>query len=129
MAAMNTEAMQGAGGSEAGAVGEGGLQAARTRNSGAPAKAVSDAARTAGQRLSTAGLGVQTRNAELKNSQRERALSGLTGLTGAETGASNNALGEVAGNANANTNAANQSWDWSKYLLDPAISAAGAAKY
>lgn len=129
MAAMRTEAEQGAGGGQAAAVGQGALLGARTRNKGAAAEAVADASRGAGQQLSNSGLRVQTENAGLKNQQRQSALSGLTGLTGMETQASNNALGEVAPNANANTNAANQSWDWAHYLLDPAISAAGSAKY
>lgn len=125
LAKMKTENMETAGGSQAGAVGQGDLLAARTRNAGGPAAAIASAARTAGQNLSRANLGVDTENAKLKEGERQEGLSGLEGLTNTETGASNNALGEVASNVNANTNAASQSWDWAKYLLDPALSAAG----
>jgi hypothetical protein len=121
-AAMRTEAEQSAGGTQAAAVGQGGLLGARTRNKGAAAQAVADASRGAGQQLSNAGLRVQTENADLKNQQRAQALSGLTGLTGMETGASNNALGEVAGNVNADTNARKASYDWTS-LLSPVTAA------
>jgi hypothetical protein len=121
LAKMKTENMETAGGSEAGAVGQGGLLAARTRNAGAPMGAIASAARSAGQNLSRANLGVDTKDAMLKEQQRQAGLSGLENLTGLETGASNAALGQVASNVNANTNAANQSWDWAKYLLDPAM--------
>jgi hypothetical protein len=127
IAQMETGAQQSAGGTEAGAVGEGGLLAARTRNAGAAQNAVADASRGAGEQLSKNALGIRVGNAQLKERQRENATSGLEGLTGIETNASNNALGEVANNVNANTNAANESWNWARYILDPVLGAAGKA--
>lgn len=124
LAKMKTDAMQTAGGSEAGAVGQGGLLAARTRNAGGPAAAIASAARTSGQNLSRANLGVDTADAKLKEQQRQAGLSGLENLNSVETGASNNALGQVASNVNANTQAANQSWDWATKLLDPTLAVA-----
>lgn len=126
-AGMQTEAQQTAGGTQSAAVGEGGLQAARTRNAGAPAAAIADASRGAGEQLSKNSLGISNANARLKEGQRQSALTGLQGLTGLETGAQNTALGQVAPDVNANTNAANESWDWAKDLLDPALQASGQA--
>lgn len=127
--AMETGAQQSAGGSQAGAVGQGGLYAARTGNKGAAAAAIADASRGAGQQLSKNLLVIRSANANLKNEQQQSGISGLTNLTGLETGASNNALGNVAGLSNADTNAENASWDWSKDLLAPILSAAGQSKY
>ena len=115
-AAMNTSAQQSAGGSAAGAVGQGGLLAARTRNAGGADAAIADSVRSSGRQLSQGVLGTQIANAKLKEQQREGALSGLQGLYGTNTGASVNALGQVAGNVNASTGAENASWDWTKGL-------------
>ena len=125
MAAMRTQAEQGAGGTQASAVGAGALRAARTRNSGAAAKAISDSSRGAGEQLSKENLGIETGNQEMKNSNRRAALSSLTGLTGTETGASNQALGEVAPNVNANTNQEAEALDPIKMLMGPASAAIG----
>jgi hypothetical protein len=134
LAAMNTDAQQSAGGSQAAAVGQGALLGARTRNSGAAASAIGEAAREGGQQLSKNALGVQRANAGLKESQRQSALGGLENLTGLETGAANNALGvsngalsSVASNAQANTAAENASYDWASQIMDPLLSAAGGA--
>ena len=127
LAAANPAGLEAAGGSMAGATGQGALLAARTKNAGAPAAAIGESSRRAGETLSKAAVGTQMANAQMKEKQRQSALSGLGSLTGLETGAATNALGEVAQNVNANTNAANQSWDWAKYLLDPAMQAASGA--
>lgn len=125
---MRTEAEQSAGGSQAGAVGQGGLMAARTRNAGAADKAISDASRSAGEQFSNEGLGIGLANQKLKQAQRQSAQSGLEGLTGLETGASNNALGNVAANANANNNAVKNSWSWASDILSPVLGATSYSK-
>lgn len=127
LSSMETGAQQSAGGSQAGAVGQGGLYAARTRNKGGAAAAIADASRGAGQQLSKNLLGIRSANANLKNQQQQAGISGLTNLTGLETGASNQALGNVAALSNANTNAENASYDWAKDIFDPILSAGGAA--
>jgi hypothetical protein len=127
LASMETGAQQSAGGAEAAAVGQGALLGARTRNKGAAAAAIPEASRAAGQQLSQNTLGIRAANAGLKESQKQHALSGLESLTGIESGASNGALGNVAGNVNADVNAQNASWNWAKYILDPAMQAAGQA--
>jgi hypothetical protein len=95
--------------------------AARTRNAGVSDAATAASAKSAGQTLGKENLGVDLANEQLKQQQRNQATSGLEGLYGTNTGASVNSLGQVAENVNANTNAASQSWDWAKYLLDPAL--------
>ncbi len=127
LSAMETGAQQSAGGSQSGAVGQGGLYAARTGNKGAAAAAIADASRGAGQQLSKNLLGIRSANANLKNDQRQAGISGLTNLTGLETGAANNALSNVAGLSKANTDAENASYDWASDIFAPILSAGGAA--
>lgn len=110
-AALETGAMDTAGGSEAAAVGQGNLEAARTRNAGGFGQAVSDAARGAGETLSRGLLGVRGANASLKQHQHDAALGGLEGLYGTNVGGANSALGNVAPLVNADTQAENASWD------------------
>lgn len=124
---MTTAAEQSAGGTQAGAVGQGGLLAARTRNAGAPAAAISEAAREAGRQLSKNTLGIKIASAGLANQKRAQALGEMGGLYGTSTSGANNALGQVANNVDANSKAEEQSWNWAKYILDPAMQAAGAA--
>ena len=114
IAKMDTAAMQTAGGTQSAAEGEGALRAARTGNIGGSDAATAKAARTGGELASEGALSTQIRNAQLKQHQRDQATSGLEGLYGTNTGASVNSLGEVASNVNADTNAENASWDWTK---------------
>lgn len=116
MADMTTSQEQAAGGSEAGAVGEGLLHAARTRNAGGADAAIGESARAAGRQLSSGVLGTQLANQRLKQQEQQAGMSGLEGLFGTDTGASVGALGQVASNVNADTEAENASWDWTKGL-------------
>lgn len=125
LADMNTAAQQSAGGSMAGAVGQGSLLASRTRNAGTADAAIGQSARNASQAASTAALKPKLANAALKQQNRQAGMNGLQGLYGTNVGSSIGALGEVAPNVNANTNAENASWNWAKYLLDPTLEAAG----
>lgn len=110
-AAFETGAMDTAGGTQAAAVGQGNLEAARTRNAGGFGQAVSDASRGAGETLSRGLLGVRGANAGLKERQHDQALGGLEGLYGTNVGGASSALGNVAANVNADTNAENASWN------------------
>lgn len=125
LAGMQTEAQQTAGGTEAGAVGQGAMFGARTRNAGAAPAAIADASRAAGEQLSKNSLGISTGNARLKQQQKQEALGGLEGLTNLETGAANNSLGQVAGNVNANTSAINASYDPFTDIVNPLLQTAG----
>lgn len=124
---MTTAAEEGAGGGQAAAVGQGALLGARTKNAGASTAAIAEASRGAQRTLGQNTLGIKLASADLANQKRSQALSELGGLYGTSSGASNNALGEVASNSNANTNAANASWDWASKILDPALAAAGSS--
>jgi hypothetical protein len=125
IAAADTAAQQSAGGGEAAAVGQGALRAARTRNAGGADAAIAASGRTAGQNLSEAALGTRLANSRLKQSQQQAGLSGLEGLFSTNLSGGNAALGQVAPDINANTNAENASWDWSKDLFAPLLGAAG----
>lgn len=114
-AAMETGAQQAAGGTQAGAVGQGGLYAARTGNRGAASKAISDASRGAGEQLSQNLLGIRAANAKLKQQQRNTAISGLEGLYNTNVSGGNQALGEIAPLVNANTTAANSD-PWNQFF-------------
>lgn len=127
---MTTAAEEGAGGGQAAAVGQGALLGARTKNAGAPAAAIAEASRQAQRSLGTNTLGIKLASADLANEKRSKALGELGGLYGTSAEASNNALGQVAANSNANTNSENASWNWASKILDPALQAAsGAAKF
>lgn len=126
-AAFETGAMDTAGGTQSAAVGQGNLEAARTRNAGGFGQAVSDASRGAGETLSRGLLGVRGANASLKEHQHDTALSGLQGLYGTNVGGANSALGNVAANVNADTNAENASWNAFNNITGAITNAAGAA--
>lgn len=128
LAAADTAAQETAGGTQAAAVGQGALRAARTRNAGGSDAAVGSAARSAGQELSRASVGTRLKNAALKNEQSQFATKGLGSLFGENLTGGNQALGEVASNVNANTNAENASWDWSKDLLAPILASGAGTK-
>jgi hypothetical protein len=116
LAAMNTAVQQSTGGSTAGAVGQGDLAAARTRNAGAYAPALDASAQAGNRQNSEEALGVQAENANLKQKQQQAGLAGEQSLYGTNVGAgnealglSNNALGVAVNADNATTSAMN---DW-----------------
>ena len=122
VAEMTTQQQQGAGGSEAAAVGQGALRAARTRNAGTADAAIGQSTRTAGETLSKGLLATQMANARAKMQQQQEATGGLENLYGENLNSSVGALGQVASNVNANTGAENASWDWAKDVMDPILS-------
>jgi hypothetical protein len=97
MAAQTTAAEQTAGGSNAGATGGALLRAARTRNAGAAPAAIGASNRAAEQELSGINAGIQTKDADLQQKQRQQGISGLEGLYGENVGAGENALGLSTG--------------------------------
>jgi hypothetical protein len=95
---MVTQGAQSLGGSQAGAVGQANLMAARTGNVGGYAPAIDASARGSMRQQSDNTLGVDTQDAALKRAQQSQGLSGLNGIyqTGDQTamqslGAANNA--------------------------------------
>jgi hypothetical protein len=97
---------QGAGGANAGIVGQAGLQAARTHNTGALSGVLDSAARARQQTLSQNALGVQNRQADLQQHQMESAQKGLEGLYGTDVNADLKAQSLVPEDINAATAAA-----------------------
>lgn len=129
IAGMTTAAEQSAGGSTAGATGQGALLASRTRNAGTADAAIGQSARSAGQSLSKATTGIAQANANQKNANQRAALSGLENLEAGQVSGANQATGQVAPDVNANTNAENASYDWSNALFQPLLGAAGGSRY
>lgn len=125
LAALRTSNEQGAGGAAASAVGQGALRAARTRNAGAAPAATAAGVNSAGQQLSQANLDTNLANQKAKMAQTSQAEGGLEGLYGTDLNAGNNALGQVAGDVNANNQAENASYDWATDVFDPILQAAG----
>lgn len=108
--AMLVGGEQGAGGAASGITGQAGLEAARTRNSGATSSVLDQAMRRKGQILSSNALNVQGANAKLKQSQRSQALSGLEGMYGTDVGAQLKAMGIIPEDINAGVNAGKSGW-------------------
>ena len=108
---MNTAAQQSAGGSTAGAVGEGGLYAARTRNAGAAQNAIGSAVRSGGSNLSREAVGTEMADANLAQKKQAGALGGLQGMYGTELSGGENALGlSNSALSGADQSAANNPW-------------------
>jgi hypothetical protein len=74
-------------------VGQGMQRAAATNNAGAFGPAATQIAHDATAQLSDAALGIQNRDAMLKEQHREQGIQGLEGLYGENVGAGENALG------------------------------------
>ena len=110
LAAMNTASGQSVGGATAGAVGEGNLEAARTRNAGGFAPALDEAVRSGERTLSTNALDVQGKNAALREMNRQAGISGLSSLYSGKMGAMLSALGLGNQSTNALTDAGKSGW-------------------
>jgi len=106
---MLTSSSQSIGGSVAGAVGEGNLEAARTNNAGGYSAALDASARQGQVQNSVNALGVQNADAQLAH---QNQLFGLHGLDDIYHGANSTALGALgqATNASNNTNANTMGW-------------------
>lgn len=100
-----------AGGGATGAVqGEAGLNAMRTRNTGALSSVLDQAARRGGQNLSQSALGIQAQNEQLKQKQREEAAQGLQGLYGTDVGAQLKSMGIANEDLDTALKAGQQGW-------------------
>lgn len=77
---LNTASMESVGGSVAGAVGQGNLEAARTNNAGGYTAALDDAARGGMVQNSENALGVQNQDAQLATQNQRIGLNGLNGI-------------------------------------------------
>lgn len=115
-ASINTAAQQSAGGTNAGAVGQGGLYAARTRNAGAGQAAIGASSRSAGANLSKSAVGTEVQDADLAQQNRNRALGGLQGLYGEELTGGEHALG-LSNQALEGADKSSSDNIWNKILL------------
>lgn len=120
VAAQTTAAEQTAGGTNAGATGGALLRAARTRNAGAAQPAASEAGRNASQQLSQINAGIQSKNADLAQRNKQQAISTEAGLYGTNVGASNRFLDT---SNTALKNAGDLSNFWQQLLLEGVKSA------
>jgi hypothetical protein len=101
---------QGAGGATAGITGAAGLNAMRTRNSGALSGVLDQAARSKQQTNSENALNVQNESARLAQAKRSSALSGLQGMYGTDVGAQLKAMGIQDSDLNTAIQAGNTGW-------------------
>lgn len=126
--AINTANQQSIGGSVAGVVGQGNLQAARTGNAGGFAPALDEAARSGARQMSQNALNVQEQNAYLKNQQQQQAMNALGRLYGENTDATLRALGlsnQSLGESNQALGIAGDQKSWGNILTDSYAQALG----
>ena len=101
---------QGAGGAAGGIAGAAGLNAMRTRNSGALSGVLDQNARIKQQQLSQNALGVQNESAKLAQAKRASALGGLQGLYGTDVGAQMKSMGIQNEDINSQIEAGKSGW-------------------
>jgi hypothetical protein len=122
---MTTSAEQSAGGSNAGAVGQGSLLAARTKNAGTADAAIAKSAEKGAQTLGGENLDIQNENTAVKQKQQQAGLGGLESLYGTT---SRNELGGLDASNSALKTAADVQPFWQKLLLQGMQSAGQAAQ-
>ena len=101
---------QGAGGANAGIVGQAALQAARSRNPSGQTAALDEAARDRTKQLSENALNVQNKSATLGQEKQQNAQKELGSIYGVDTEANLKAQGLVPEDVNAETNAGKSGW-------------------
>lgn len=110
LSAQTAAAMGGAGGANAGIVGEANQQAATSRNAGGFQAALDDAARQRSKAAAGASEGIAANNAQLKQTQQQDASQGLQKMYGTDTSGMLDAMGQVPQDINAQTNAGQSGW-------------------
>jgi hypothetical protein len=101
---------QGAGGATGSVAGAAGLQANRSRNTGALSSVLDAAARAKSQQFSRGAEGVANEDTMLKESNRQAGIRGLQGLYGTNVSAQLGSAGQVGQDVNAEVNANNSGW-------------------
>lgn len=101
---------QGAGGATGSVAGAAGLQANRSRNSGALSGVLDAAARAKSQQFSRGAESVANENTALQESNRQAGLRGLQGLYGTNVNAQLGSQGQVSGDVNAEVAADKTGW-------------------
>lgn len=125
---MLGDAAAGAGGADAGIVGQANQMAARTRNGGGFQTALDSAARSRTQAAASTAEGIGAADANLKQTQKQDAEKGLQSMYGTDTSGMLDATGQEAPDLNAATNANNSGWlQQSMGVLNSLNGAAGTA--
>jgi len=125
--AMLGAAEGGAGGATAGLTTEANLESARDRNSGGNAGALDEAARIKDKALAGSSEGIAANNATLQQSQKQAAASGLQNMYGTDTSAQLKAMGLIAPDVNASSEAYGKG-DWASDLNGLTGAVGGVAK-
>lgn len=128
MIAMNTANEQGVGGATAGAVGQGNLEAARTRNAGGFQAANDEAARSGQRQVSQNAVDIQGENEAQRQKNQQAGIAGEENMYNTDTGATLGALGlsnsALAGASNSSQANSAAAMGWTKLGLDAASKAA-----
>lgn len=110
LGAEEAAAQGGAGGAEAGFVGNAAQRAATSRNAGGYQAALADAARSREQAAAGASEGITADNEKLKQQQSQEGAEGLGGLYKTDTSGMLTAEGQVPEDINAETKAGQAGW-------------------
>jgi hypothetical protein len=102
--------MGGAGGANAGLVGQAAQRAAATRNAGGFQAALSDAARSRDKAAAGSAEQIAGNNANLQEQQRQQGAQGLQGMYNTDTSGMLNAQGQQAKDIDAEVHAGNSGW-------------------
>lgn len=103
-------ALGGAGGANAGLVGQAMQRAGASRNAGGFQAALGEAARERTKAAAGASEGIMAGNENLKQTQRQEGEKGLQGMFGTDTSGMLSAMGQEAGDINAEVNADKSGW-------------------
>lgn len=110
IAAETGAALGGAGGADAGLVGQANQRAAVSRNAGGFQAALDDAARQRMKAAAGASEGIEAQNENLKQQQRQEGAGGLEKMYGVDTSGMLNAMGQESKDVDAEVNANNSGW-------------------
>jgi hypothetical protein len=108
--AMLSAGLGGAGGANAGLVGQADQRAAVSRNAGGFQAALDDAARQRSKGGAMASENIASQNATLKQNQQQDAAKELGGIYGTDTSGMLQSQGQEASDINAETNASKTGW-------------------
>jgi hypothetical protein len=106
-----TNALAGSGGSTSALTGSAGLEAARTRNPSGFTKSLDEVARDSQKAAAGASEGVAAEDVMAAKQENQQGAAGEAGLFGENTKAQLGAMGQEAGDVNAEINAGNSGWE------------------
>jgi hypothetical protein len=110
LSAQTSAALGGAGGADAGIVGQANQEAATTHNSGGFQAVLDDAARQRTKAAAGASEGIAANNANLKQTQQQEGAEGLSKMYGTDTSGMLEAMGQEPNDINSEVNAGNSGW-------------------